>query len=106
MVSAEGDQTLKLRKQIEYYLSDANLARDNFFRDQIITDKEGWVSIGHFLNCNKVKTLKVTQDQIAEACKDSKELDVHDAKDKIRRKGNKTLPEKETKRREAKAADK
>ena len=107
MVSAEQEElTPKLRKQIEYYLSDANLVRDNFFRDQISTDKEGWVSIGHFLNCNKVKALKVSQEQIAEACTDSSEVDVHSDKTKIRRKDNKAMPEKELKRRDAKVADK
>lgn len=44
-----------IQKQIEYYLSDINLGRDKFFREQIETNKEGWVNIAHFLNCNKVK---------------------------------------------------
>ena len=106
MVQSVSEDILKLRVQIEYYLSDANLSRDKFFRDQIITDKEGWVSIGHFLNCNKVKTLKVTQEQIAEACQGSEELDVHEGNTKVRRKGNKAMPEKQERKRDAKAADK
>ena len=78
MVEAVSDKTQSIRKQIEYYLSDNNLSRDKFFRDQINTDKEGWISIGHFLNCNKVKQMKISQEEIAEACKGSEELDVHD----------------------------
>ena len=106
MVEADSEKTLSIRKQIEYYLSDINLSRDKFFRDQIITDKEGWVSIAHFLNCNKVKQMKITQEEIAEACKGSGELDVHEGATKIRRKDNKALPEVTERKRDAKAADK
>ena len=106
MVSADSEKTLSIRKQIEYYLSDINLSRDKFFRDQIITDKEGWVSIAHFLNCNKVKQMKISQEEIAKACKGSGELDVHDGETKIRRKDNKALPEVVERKRDAKAADK
>ena len=53
--AADGPTSATIKKQIEYYLSDGNLARDKFFREQIQTDKEGWVAIAHFLNCNKVK---------------------------------------------------
>lgn len=67
----EGPDNSTIKTQIEYYLSDANLARDKFFREQIVVDKEGWVAIAHFLNCNKVKAMKINQDKIAEACKDS-----------------------------------
>lgn len=49
-----------IKTQIEYYLSDANLAKDKFFREQIQTDKEGYVAISHFLNCNNVKEKKWT----------------------------------------------
>lgn len=96
-----------IKKQIEYYLSDANLTRDRFFREQIETDKEGWVAIAHFLNCNKVKQMGVKADRIADSCGDSAEVEVSDDKTKIRRKGNKALPEKSTERkRDAKANEK
>ena len=35
----------KIREQIEYYMSDNNLSRDKFFREQIQTNKEGYVAI-------------------------------------------------------------
>ena len=41
----------KIREQIEYYMGDVNLARDKFFREQIQTDKDGYISVSHFLNC-------------------------------------------------------
>jgi len=30
-----GSSTAEIKKQIEYYLSDTNLSRDRFFREQI-----------------------------------------------------------------------
>ena len=102
MVESVSDAAIM--KQIEYYMSDANLSRDKFFREQIETDKEGWVSIAHFLNCNKVKSMGISSEQIAEACKDSGAVDVNGDKNKIRRKDNAALPELNTERkRDAKA---
>jgi hypothetical protein len=96
-----------IKKQIEYYLSDLNLARDKFFREQIETNKEGWVNIAHFLNCNKVKQLKISAADIAAACADSEEVDVSNDKLKVRRHENKALPEKsEARKRDNKGDDK
>lgn len=105
MVESASDAAIK--KQIEYYLSDANLARDKFFREQISTDKQGWVAIAHFLNCNKVKNMQVSSEQISEACADSTAVEVSEDKTKIRRKDNAPLPALDTARkRDAKAAAK
>lgn len=85
MVSSK---TTQIREQIEYYLSDANLAKDRFFREQIQADKEGWILITHFLNCNKVKQQKWTATEIAEAVKDSTKIDLNKNKLSVRRAGN------------------
>ena len=59
------------------------------------------------MNCNKVKTMKIDAARIAAACSDSSEVEVSSDKTKIRRAGNKALPEKSTERkRDAKAAEK
>jgi len=59
------------------------------------------------LNCNNIKALKVEGAEIADACKDSLELDVSEDKLKIRRKDNKDLPEEsEMRKRDSKAAAK
>jgi hypothetical protein len=88
-------------------LSDGNLVRDRFFREQIEAEKEGWVLISHFLNCNKVKSMGISSAKIAEVCADSTEVDVSNDKTKIRRKDNKSLPEKNLERkRDAKASGK
>ena len=91
----------KIRTQIEYYMSDKNLVKDKFFREQIQTDKEGYISVSHFLNCNNVKKEKWAVDEIVAACKSSKELEVKGQK--VRRTGNKELPEFVSKKREGKA---
>ena len=100
------DQT-KIREQIEYYMSDANLARDNFFREQIQTNKEGWVSITHFLNCNKVKNMNIKAADIATAIAGgpSEKLELSKDKKTLRRIGNPDLPEQQRKR-DKKAVDK
>jgi len=89
----ETTQNMKIiKEQIEYYLGDVNLARDKFFREQIETNKEGWVNIAHFLNCNKVKQLKITAADISAACVDSDQVEISTDKLKVRRSENKALP--------------
>jgi hypothetical protein len=82
----------KIKTQIEYYLSDKNLTKDKFFREQIQTSKNGYIEINHFLNCNNIKSNKWTIADIKAACSDSTELEIKE--DTIRRVGNKPLPEK------------
>lgn len=74
-------------------MGDKNLSKDKFFREQIMTSKDGFISISHFLNCNKVQKAGWTKEQIAKACSASKEVEVKG--DTIRRADNKALPEKE-----------
>ena len=50
----------EIKKQMEYYMSDANLERDDFFREKITSNKGGYVSISLFMNCNKVKKMGIT----------------------------------------------
>ena len=55
------DQKAVIMKQMEYYLGDKNLAKDDFFRNQIMMDKkEGYVSMDTFQKCNAIKKLSVT----------------------------------------------
>lgn len=87
-----------LTTQMEYYLSDGNLKRDTFFYGKIAEDAEGFVDIDLFLNCNKIKALNATKEQIATDCKLSGKLEVSACNNRIRRKGNKELPEPEFKK--------
>jgi len=58
-------------------LSDENLRKDDFFRDLINSDQQGWVDISHLLNCWKIKQQKsIDTKQIALAAFESDHLEV------------------------------
>lgn len=99
----------ELKKQVEYYLSDKNLANDRFFHEKISENKEGWIDLTFILACNKIKSFKLknASEEVAEAVKDSSEVEVSKDGKQIRRKGAKALPElSASKKRDAKAASK
>jgi hypothetical protein len=51
----------ELKKQIEYYLSDANLKQDEFFHEQI-SKNDGYLPIHLILKCNKIKKLGANEE--------------------------------------------
>ena len=63
---AENKNTSTLRVQIEYYLSDTNLANDEFFHSKISENSEGYIDLNLFLNCNKIKKLNSTKEDLVE----------------------------------------
>jgi hypothetical protein len=76
-------------------MGDANLAKDEFFRDEIAKNKEGYVDIALILKCNKIKKLGVNKaKQVLTACGESALVEFSKDGLRIRRKGNNTLPEK------------
>ena len=91
--TSQFDQTKlnQLKAQIEYYLSDENLKRDRFFHEKISEDLNGYLSLEFILACNKVKQSGATKEDIINAIKSSTELELEG--DKVRRAGNKPLPE-------------
>lgn len=101
--------TADIKKQVEYYLSDANLEKDEFFRELISQNKDGYIDISAVLKCNKIKKLGVNKvAQIVTALRDSKEVEVSANNQQIRRTGNAPLPTKTgtLKKRDAKAEEK
>lgn len=83
----------ELKKQLEYYLSDANLARDQFFYSKIEDSTDGFVHFEHFEKCNNIKKLNAGRHNLIEAVSQSDQLELNEAKDAVRRVGNKELPE-------------
>ena len=83
----------EIRKQIEYYLSDMNLETDEFFYKVISNEKEGYLDLEYIMQCNKVKKAGWNKNMIIDSIKDSELIELNDQKTKIRRKGNKPLPE-------------
>jgi hypothetical protein len=53
----------EIQKQVEYYLGDANLSKDEFFRDLISNDKEGYLPFSALLKCNKIKKMGITSEK-------------------------------------------
>lgn len=90
---AENKNTSTLRVQIEYYLSDTNLVSDEFFHSKILENSEGYIDVSLFLNCNKIKKLNSTKEDLVEAIKTSTEVELNSSGDKVRRLANKSLPE-------------
>lgn len=83
----------EIRKQLEYYLSDLNLAKDEFFHEQISKSDDGYLGLHLILKCNKIKKLGVHDEkQLAEAVTDSQLLELNETKTSVRRVGQKPLP--------------
>ncbi|XP_001949188.2 la-related protein 7 [Acyrthosiphon pisum] len=72
-----------LKKQIEFYLSDANLRKDRYFGNLMQTSQ--CISIDTFLNCNKIKSLTKNPEDIIKAIENSSVLSVSDCKSNIYR---------------------
>ena len=83
----------EIRTQIEYYLSDMNLETDEFFYKVISNEKEGYLDLEYIMQCNKVKKAGWDKNMIIDSIKDSELIELNEQKTKIRRKGNKPLPE-------------
>mmetsp|Transcript_98095 Transcript_98095/g.316333 ORF Transcript_98095/g.316333 Transcript_98095/m.316333 type:complete len:277 (+) Transcript_98095:122-952(+) len=56
-----------LRRQIEYYFSDANLSQDDFFHGKISEDPDGWLDASWLLGCPRVEAMGVTDEAEIEA---------------------------------------
>jgi hypothetical protein len=50
----------EIKKQVEYYLGDSNLSKDDFFRNLISKNAAGYLDLSTILKCNKIKKLGVT----------------------------------------------
>lgn len=92
----------EIRTQVEYYLSDKNLEKDAFFYNKIKDDADGYLELDLIMNCNKVKSMGLSKETIKEAVKGSDLVEISEDGNKIRRKGNKKLPDPKFKERKPK----
>lgn len=89
-------QRRRIRRQIEFYLSDANLSRDQFFSQQMKNREDGGIPIELFLNCHRLQMLHATEELIIRAVKKSSLLQLSaDGKAIIRSQPVVTLPARE-----------
>ncbi len=89
----EKDKEKEIKGQIEYYLSDKNLETDDFFHKKITENPDGYIDLDLFLKCNKVKNAGWTKEELKEGINESKELELDETKERVRRINNKELPE-------------
>ena len=70
-----------VRAQVEYYFSDANLARDRFMREQIAAAPGGggWVPLSLLLTFNRLKRTGIGEAELAEALATSTQVEVDGA---------------------------
>lgn len=84
----------KLRKQIEYYLSDANLKHDAFCRDKISSSEGGWISIDAIESALRIVDLYAEEEDLVYAIKTSAKLELKKEEGRyfVRRRDNRALP--------------
>lgn len=75
-----------LREQLEFYFSDANLEKDKAFREEIEKNGDRYVPVTFILNCNRIKQMEATADDILEAANRSKYLDADMGRQMVRSK--------------------
>lgn len=68
---------LKVKEQVEFYLSDANLCQDAFFNARLVEADEGWLDAKLVLDCARMKRLGATADDLLQAlCKGGSTLEI------------------------------
>ena len=83
----------EIKTQIEYYLGDENLKRDDFFHKLISADANGYLDLDIILKCNKIKKKGWTKDDLIKGIELSTFVELDKTKQKVRRKDNLKLPE-------------
>jgi hypothetical protein len=74
-------------------MSDLNLKQDSFFNNKISFAEGGYIQLELLLNCNKMKKLTTSKDELLSAIQTSDLLETNTNKTLFRRKGNPTVPE-------------
>jgi len=90
-----GDPDLekKIIRQIEYYLSDVNMVRDKFLKNEITKD-EGWIPLSVLTTFKRLQSLSTDFKTIINALKNSVSglLQINETENKIRRQPDRPLP--------------
>mmetsp|Transcript_13772 Transcript_13772/g.34952 ORF Transcript_13772/g.34952 Transcript_13772/m.34952 type:complete len:447 (-) Transcript_13772:81-1421(-) len=80
-----------IKEQVEYYLSDKNLAFDKFFHDKISANDQGWLDIDLILSCSKMKAFGAAKRDVVQALTNSA-IEVNEDCSAVRRPDNAPLP--------------
>ncbi|EEA07833.1 La domain-containing protein [Cryptosporidium muris RN66] len=76
-MSLKNQNLQNIQKQIELYFSDANLRHDKYMLNILQTSEQGNIPISKILSFNKIISLKANSNDIIEALKNSKSLQVN-----------------------------
>lgn len=71
------DKLEKIKSQVEFYFGDANFRVDKFLREQSLVN-DGYIPIKTIVSFNKLRDLEATVEDVLEAVKDSKVVEVKD----------------------------
>ncbi|KAK4321976.1 hypothetical protein Pmani_007259 [Petrolisthes manimaculis] len=74
--SSEDEVKEQIKKQVEYYFSDENLAKDIFMRRKM--SKDGYIPVSLIASFNRMKALSHDVKLIVDVCKTSDKLEVKD----------------------------
>ena len=74
-------------------MGDDNLSKDEFFRKKIQDNTDGYMDLSFIMQCNKIKKLSASLEDIVNTIKESDQVELNDDNSMIRRKDNKPLPE-------------
>jgi hypothetical protein len=66
----------RLRRQVEYYFSDANLAKDEFFLKLTSEREDGWVDIKHVMDCPIIQMRGATTEEVLACLSESTKLEI------------------------------
>lgn len=86
--------TQRARRQIEFYFSDTNFARDKHLQAKALENDDGFIDLEHINTFERMKRLGLTVEQLADALKDSDVVELNADKTKVKRKH--PLPEVDT----------
>ncbi|KAK7200189.1 la RNA binding protein [Novymonas esmeraldas] len=85
------DLAEKIRRQVEFYFSDVNIAKDVFLKSKMAEDPEGFVALEVLLTFNRLNSLTKDPKVLADALSGSDTLVMHTEGQSVRRKA--ALPE-------------
>lgn len=92
----------KIREQMHFYFSDANLPRDNFLLKEIAKSDERWVTLAVFKKFKLIAKWSTDIEDLKSAIASSKKLELDAAKKNVRRKDKCTITKWDIERRTTK----
>lgn len=87
------DLEKKVIRQIEYYLSDVNMVRDKFLKNEVTKD-DGWIPLSVLITFKRLQMLTTDFETIINAMKKSRSglIEIHEEDKKLRRHPNHPVP--------------